>query len=418
MRFFSNKIALALLGLLILCVTIPLIGFLVLAQQNVNQKGSRPGGVPANSSSGHTVGKATTNPGFNQTQGRSTSWPVISRNVPVFASSAEYADTNASNDDYDASWRSNGSPAWLTYDLSRVPSAERNKVLLVWYNETGNYDHTLLGYPAYNMPQDYTIDVNPGAGGGTPPKAGWVTLATVKGNHYHSRQHLIDMPGNNWIRMNVTAVDGSVQNYDTAIKMDVYDATYATNDDWIFYGDSITAGAMGHITLGGVKTFAQLINATVSKSFPVQESGGTGFLTSADGVKYIKAWLQLFPGKYVALDFGTNDAVGCDDPDMFYNNYVKMVQAVINLGKVPVVPKIPWGRNTYIQNCGPALNAKIDALYKAFPQIIKGPDLWTFFKSHQDLISNDNIHPTVERGFGAYRQQWANYMLATLYIRK
>jgi hypothetical protein len=57
-------------------------------------------------------------------------------------------------------------------------------------------------------------------------------------------------------------------------------------------------------------------------------------------------------------------------------------------------------------------------LYKAFPQIIKGPDLWTFFKSHQNLISSDNIHPTGERGFGAYRQQWANLVLATVYVRK
>jgi hypothetical protein len=215
----------------------------------------------------------------------------------------------------------------------------------------------------------------------------------------------------------VTAVDGSVQNEDAAIKMDIYDATYATKDDWIFYGDSITAGAMGHITLGGVETFAQLINAAASNSFPVQESGGTGFLTSADGVKYINTWLRLFPGKYVALDYGTNDADGCVDPNMFYNNYVEMVQAVINLGKIPVVPLIPWGRNTNIQNCGPALNARIDTLYKAFPQIIHGPDLWSFFRGHQDLISKDNIHPTEERGFGAYRQQWANAMLAEIYAK-
>ena len=28
----------------------------------------------------------------------------------------------------------------------------------------------------------------------------------------------------------------------------------------------------------------------------------------------------------------------------FYNNYVTMVQAVVNAGKVPVVPTIPWAR--------------------------------------------------------------------------
>ncbi len=53
-------------------------------------------------------------------------------------------------------------------------------------------------------------------------------------------------------------------------------------------------------------------------------------------------------------------------------------------------------------------------LYRAFPQIIKGPDFWTFFQKHQDLISDDDIHPT-QMGFGAYRQQWANMMLKEVY---
>ena len=51
---------------------------------------------------------------------------------------------------------------------------------------------------------------------------------------------------------------------------------------------------------------------------------------------------------------------------------------------------------------------------RAFPQIIKGPDLWAFFQNNQNLISNDNLHPT-DTGFGAYRQQWANAMLTTVY---
>ena len=58
----------------------------------------------------------------------------------------------------------------------------------------------------------------------------------------------------------------------------------------------------------GVKAFAQLINARAPAYFPAQEAGGIGFLTSADGAKYINTWLQLFPGKYVALSYGTNDA--------------------------------------------------------------------------------------------------------------
>jgi hypothetical protein len=40
--------------------------------------------------------------------------------------------------------------------------------------------------------------------------------------------------------------------------------------------------------------------------------------------------------------------------------------------------------------------------------------LWAFFQGNQNLISNDNLHPT-DAGFGAYRQQWANAMLAAVY---
>jgi hypothetical protein len=136
-----------------------------------------------------------------------TSWPVISRDVPAFASSGTAADAN--DDSYDTSWRADTTSAWLAYDLSAVPAAERGKVLVVWYNSSYNYDHTLINDYSYNMPGDYTIDVNPAPGGGDPPAMGWVTRVTVKGNHCHSRRHVIDMTGDNWIRINVTAVDGA-----------------------------------------------------------------------------------------------------------------------------------------------------------------------------------------------------------------
>lgn len=407
----------ALLGLLICVLVISLVIFLARTQQSFGQKAQQASGkVTPTSVTGRTPGARTSTPGTGQTSAGVTPAALISRNVPAFASSGYYPASDANDNSYDTSWRSQGTPAWLAYDLSSVPISQRNKVLVVWYNETSNYDHTIIGYNAYNMPKNYTIDVNTAPGGGNPPAAGWTTLVTVKGNHYHSREHVIDTAGNNWIRINVTAVDGSVQNYDAAINLDVYDASHGVSDNWIFFGDSITAGAMGNLTIGEVKSFAQLINAQAPEYYPAQESGGIGYLTSADGAKHINTWLPLFPGKYVALSYGTNDAIGCVNPDEFYNNYVIMVQAVLNAGKTPVIPHLPWGKNANIQRCGPALNASIDSLYSAFPQIIKGPDLWTFFQNHQGLISQDTIHPN-DPGFGAYRQQWAIAMLTAVYKR-
>jgi lysophospholipase L1-like esterase len=341
--------------------------------------------------------------------------PVISRNAPAFASSANDPAAYANSGNYDQSWRSQGSPAWLAYDLSKVNVSERQKVLVVWYNQTLAYDHTIINEYAYNLPHDYTLEVSNAPGGGKPPDYGWKTLVTVKGNHYHSRQHLLELGGNNWLRIDVTAVDGAPENFDVALKMDVYNANSATSDDWIFFGDSITAGGMGHwTTVNGVKTFAELIGEQATDYFPVQESGGIGYLTSADGVKYLASWLKLFPGKYVGLSYGTNDAIGCVSPDSFYNQYVTMVQDVLSYGKIPVIPHIPWGKHPNIQRCGPGLNAKIDALYSAYPQIIKGPDLWALFQHNPQLISSDSIHPTAT-GFGIYRQQWAHAMYEEVY---
>ncbi|HET8911904.1 MAG TPA: SGNH/GDSL hydrolase family protein, partial [Ktedonobacteraceae bacterium] len=163
-----------------------------------------------------------------------------------------------------------------------------------------------------------------------------------------------------------------------------------------------------------IKSFSQLINQKAPTHMPVQEAGGTGYLTSLDGAIKIGIWLPLFPGRYVGLSFGTNDALGCVDPTAFYNNYEVMVQAVLAAGKLPIVPHIPWGKEPLIQKCAPALNGKIDMLYQKYPKIIKGPDFWTYFQKHPNLIASDNIHPSPV-GFGVYRQQWADAMLQEVY---
>lgn len=389
-----------LLVLLVLVVAGPLIVFFMLTRSHTTPQvqAQAQTGVkkPAQSSSGTSDTLNT----------------LISRNLPAFSSTGYYPASYANDDSYDTAWRSNGTPAWLAYDLSSVPAAQRSKVLVVWYNESFNYDHTIINNFSYNMPEDYTIDVNP-ASGGSVPTTGWKTVVTVQTNHYHSRQHVITMAGYNWIRISITKIDGAVQNLDANINMDVYNVN-AIADDWIFFGDSITALAMGHNTINDIKAFAQLIEARSPGDFPVQEAGGIGYLTSSDGAKYINNWLPLFPGKYVGLSYGTNDALGCLNGDKFYSNYLTMVQAVLQAGKIPVIPHIPWGRNANIQQCGPALNTEIDKLYASFPQIIKGPDLWKSFKDNQSLISNDDIHPT-DIGAGIYRQLWANAMLTEVY---
>jgi lysophospholipase L1-like esterase len=353
--------------------------------------------------------------------------PVISRNVPAYTNDScdgQYPAGLANDGNYDTQWRTCNvptslTPMWIAYDLSAVPASSRGRVIVAWYNDpaTTSYDHNFIGVLrpigiANDIPSTYTIEGNT-APGGSLPVIGWVALATVSGNSYHSRQHLLNLGGYNWLRMNVTASDGSPGNQSVWLNLDVHNAATALEDDWIFFGDSITEGGMAHSSLGA-GTWAQLVNASNPSYFPAYESGGIGGTLSSDGASRINDWLSVFPGRYVGLSYGSNDAGSNVPPSTFYANYAQMVQAVIDHGMVPVVPKIPWSCNASLQANIPALNAQIDALYANYPDILRGPDLWAYFQSHPGDLSSDCIHPT-STGYVGYRQQWVSAMTAEVY---
>lgn len=350
-----------------------------------------------------------------------TPMPVISRGVPAYANDNDfnvYPQANANDSDYGSVWRTQdlssiGNVAYLAYDLSGVASASRKQVALVWYNNyTPDYDFNVNG-GVYNQPSDYTIDAN-SAAGGSLPGSGWTTLATVTGNIYHSRQHSIDLTGFNWIRINCTAINGAVFNLGCSLQMDVHNAAAGITDDWIFYGDSITANGAQVNDAYGVGTIAQLINAGVP-NFPLIEDGGIGGRTSAFGAANISTWLPLFPGKWVALSYGTNDATAAVAPSTFQTNMQTMINAAKGQGCNVVIPHIPWGANGGIQANAPALNTVIDNLIAADPtHVFSGPDLWAYYQANPSLISGDQVHPT-DAGYAGYRQQWANALLATIY---
>lgn len=336
--------------------------------------------------------------------------PLISRGVPAYGTSNSYPPSNANDASYDSYYYSSG-PSALSYDLSGVPAAQRGTVELVWYNDASAWNYGLQGSPAYSLPQNYTVDVN-SAPGGTVPTTGWVTVASATNNQFASRAYTFSMTGYNWVRLNVTSIAGSLSGY--SVNMDVYNAANGTDDGWAFTGDSITAGGMGHATRGNVASFAQLVNQQTSAYFPLEIDAAIGGWTSANGAANVPGWLPMFPGKFVTIDFGTNDANACVSPTTYYNNMASMVQAVLNAGKTPAIPTIPYGLTANIQNCGPQLNAEIQQLYGAYPQIVHGPDFWTFFKNNQQYISSDQVHPN-DAGFGQLRQQWANTMVTAAY---
>jgi hypothetical protein len=105
--------------------------------------------------------------------------PVISRGKPAFASSGNASGANDSS--YSTYWRSSG-PAWLAYDLSSVPAANRGEVMVGWYNDpiTTPYDHTVTGDQAYD---NLGNDLHPSEAGYTAYRQQWANamLANVYG---------------------------------------------------------------------------------------------------------------------------------------------------------------------------------------------------------------------------------------------
>jgi hypothetical protein len=362
--------------------------------------------------------------------------PLISRDVPAFTNDdcdGSRPPALAIDGDYETQWRtcegtpSAASPKWLAYDLSSVPPARRRNVVVAWFNDptTSPFDHAVIGDIAYDSLADYTIEVNPARGGGSPPTSGWVTRAAVRGNTFNSRQHhLVGLARDNWIRIRVTRSDGSGENEDVSLNLDVQDASGGTRDDWLFLGDSITQDGLSHsvrVAASGqrVGTFSQLVHARRPAYFPLYQDGGIGGLASADGARLVPRFLRAFPGHFVVLAFGRNDAnAGPGDPAMagrFRRNLRSMIRDVLAAGKVPVVPTIPWGAIAHLRANVPVLNREIADVERQFPRVLHGPDLFGLFQRRPDLISGDGIHPTLEAGYAALRLAWPDWAAATVY---
>ncbi|MBR2283092.1 MAG: lysophospholipase [Ruminococcus sp.] len=331
--------------------------------------------------------------------------PVISRNVPAYSGASSNPEWG--NDDYYYTQWSSSAGDYLAYDLSSVPQENRKKVLAVWYN-LSSYDN-LGSYVSRDAePVDYTIEVN-SAPGGSYPESGWETAVSVSGNGYSSRQHVVDMDGYNWIRMNVTEVLGNR----VTLNLDIHDVSDGVDDSWIFFGDSITAGGMGNAYGTG---FAAYVNQIDSNYYPAQENGGIGGIRSIDGRENIDRWLSESPAKYVSIAYGTNDCWGNPgNAQSYYENTKYMIDAVLAAGKVPVLPKIPYSTNPDVGPNTGYYNAMIDKLYEEYGEsLVHGPDFDEFFREDPSGLSSDGVHPNSE-GYDAMRQLWAQTMYENVY---
>ncbi len=335
--------------------------------------------------------------------------PVISRDVPAY-SETNPSTASAANDGHYYSFWSGTAPDKLAYDLSDVPENQRKTVIAVWYT-TSTYDK-IGSYANQNMiPTEYTVEVN-SAKGGEYPDSGWEIVETVENNRLASRQHVVNMSGYNWIRLNIARSDGK-SGGQVSLNLDVHSVSEGIADSWLFLGDSITACGMNNCYGTG---FAMHLHNLDERYFPIQENGGIGGITSTDGKNNIDRWLEAFPGKFVSIAYGTNDAWGDQTgADTYYYNTKYMIDAVLKSDKVPVLPKIPFSLEKGVADNLPKYNAEIDRLYEEYgDKLVKGADLESFLSEHTDYLSGDGVHPS-DVGYEAIRKFWAETMYNNVY---
>lgn len=334
--------------------------------------------------------------------------PIINRNGAVYSDqqSTAYA---ACNEVYYDAWKGvEGS--YLAFDLSSVSEEERGLIDFAWYSTAWNsYDYTVKNETGQQAPYAYTISVN-AAEGGTYPTDGWIEVVKVTENVYHSRQHLIEMYDYQWVQITIDAAQSSGS---VSLNVDIHNCNHGV-DSWIFYGDSITAGGMTTFSTGD-GNFADHVSNLNPGYYPAQENGGIGGIFSTDGRNNIDRWLADFPGTYVSIAYGTNDCWGNQTgADKYYENLAYMVEAIQAAGKVAVLPTIPYSTEPGITANIESYNAKVYAIYEAYPDVVKGPDFYSYLQENPSYLSSDGVHPNSD-GYNAMRILWAETMTEAIY---
>jgi hypothetical protein len=326
----------------------------------------------------------------------SVAMPLLSKTTTVFGSTGPMAfngPDKGADWDYKTAWASLKVPAWLAYDLSGASASQREQVLVVWNapHAPGYINDTIADYQG--LPIDYTIEVNAGAGGPAPPDTGWTEVAKVTNNNRSTVEHLVSLGKNNWIRMNVTKASDPVKG--VQIDLDVYSAPCGATDAWMFMGDSIT-----HITMPyAFSDMTQQVHTAKPSRWPVAIEAAIGGTNTTTATAVIDDTMAGYPGRFVILAYGTNDHAA-------ELKMETLVQKVIAVGKTPVVPHMPWSQTAGIQKDGPLINQQIDDLYKKYPAILPGPDLWAVFLNRTDLIPPGDVHPN-SAGQVELRKAWA-----------
>lgn len=319
---------------------------------------------------------------------------IVSRSLSAAVSSGTAANLVSSN--YNNIVTSSGTPLTAAIDISPLSAAQKASMALYWYNDAStlyfDFAHKGAGGDMVNCPTAYTIQANTAAGGGAAPGSGWTTLVTVATNDYTQREHLLDLTGYNWVRMNIT----SSSDTNVGLKIDLYDVS-AGNRGLMMLGDSRFYFQYIHSNMGAsaVSSMGDLVAAGAFGKVVPQINGGMSGFKVADILSNISTWLALFPGcKYWALNIGINDATASPWFSQWDTDLAAIIQAILNAGRIPLVETIGWSGNSGVNSNILTYNSHIASVIASKPGSYAGYDRYAAWFDNQSWESGDNIHLT------------------------
>jgi len=238
----------------------------------------------------------------------------------------------------------------------------------------------------------------------------WEVAATIVNNPVMARGVDIDFAGKSWFKFVSEGDVGQI------LEIEAFDMSAGGSDTWFFMGTSISQ--MGIKQQDTDSTTAQLIHARYPEYTPAMLRGGIGCINSTEVVEHLSEYLEYAGNvKFWAIEMGTNDAWGGGDWNLA--TYKKNMQTIIDSAKAHgITPIIARIIATDSSKAGWQINpAFLDAVDKLVEDngLPQGPDFYSYFKEHPELLASDGVHPNSEtKGGQAMHHLWAE-ALAPLY---
>lgn len=238
----------------------------------------------------------------------------------------------------------------------------------------------------------------------------WEVAATIENNPVMARGVEIEFAGKSWFKF---ASEGDVGQI---LEIEAFDMSNGGTDTWFFMGTSISQ--MGIKQQDTDSTTAQLIHARHPHFTPAMLRGGIGCINSTEVVEHLSEYLEYAGNvKFWAIEMGTNDAWGGGDWNL--NTYVSNMQTIIDSAKAhgitPIIARIIATDSSKAGwQVNPAFLEAVDKL-TADNNLPAGPDFYTYFREHPELLASDGVHPNSDtKGGQAMHHLWAE-ALSPLY---